>query len=73
MDDKKRCTKCDNEEELFDLNFRKAIQKNRTHCCGCVRLINKENRTMNREEIKIRRKEDCEKIKNKYSERIYDI
>ena len=63
MDDIKRRSKCDNEEELSEFNFRKDTQKNRNQCQGCIRLINKEYRTMNKEEIKIRRKKYCENKK----------
>ena len=36
-------------------------------------MINKEYRTMNKVEIKIRREENCENIKLKNLKRIYDI
>ena len=65
--------KCDNEKESSEFNSRKDRQKYRNQCRDCLKLINKEYRTLNKEEIKIRRKENCEKIKNKYLKRLYDI
>ena len=73
MDDIKRCSKCDNEKELSEFTFRKETQKYGTQCRGCIRLINKEYRNMNKEEIRIRRRNYCENIKNKNLKRIYDI
>ena len=57
----KRCLKCDNEKELSEFNFRKDTQKYRKQCRGCNKLINKEYQTMNKDEIKIQRKEYREK------------
>ena len=73
MDDIERCSACDNEKGLSEFNFRKDTQKNRNQCRDCNKLINKEYRTMNKDEIKIRRKEYCENIRNKNLKRIYDI
>ena len=71
MDNIKRCSKCDIEKDLSELNFRKDTQNYRNQCRACIRLINEEYRTMNKEEIKIRRKEYSEKTKN--LKRMYDI
>ena len=57
----KRCSKCDNEKELPEFNFRKDTQKYRNQCRDCNKLINKENRTINKDKNKIRRKDYCEK------------
>ena len=57
MNDIKKCSKCENENYLCDFNFRKDTQKYRNQCRDCIKLINKEYRTMNKVEIKIRRKE----------------
>ena len=73
MKDMKKCFKCDNEKELSEFNFRKDTQTNRNQCRDCIKLINWEFRTMNRDEIKIRRKKYCENIKYKNLKRIYDI
>ena len=54
MDDMKRRSKCDNEKEVSQYNFRKDTQKYRNQCRDCIKLINKEYRTMNKDEIKIR-------------------
>ena len=35
MDDKKRCSKCDNEKELSEFIFRKDTQKYRNQCRHC--------------------------------------
>ena len=71
--DLKRCSKCDNERELSEFNFRRDTEKYRNQCRDCIKLINKEYRTMNKDEIKTRRKEYCENIKNKNLKRISDI
>ena len=73
MNDLKRCSKCGNEKELSESNFRKDTRKYRNQCRDCIKLINKEYRTMNTDEIKIRRKEYCANIKYKNLKRIYDI
>ena len=57
MDDMKRRSKCDNEKEVSQYNFRKDTQKYRNQCRDCIKLINKEYRTMNKDEIKIRANE----------------
>ena len=69
MYDDRNCSKCHSDKELPDFNFRKDTQK----CRDCFKLINKEYRTMIKDEIKIRRKELCENIKYKNLKRIYDI
>ena len=71
MNEFKKCSKCDNEKELSEFSLRKHTQKNRNRYRDCIKLIIKEHKTMNKEEIKIRRKEYCEKTKN--LKRIYDI
>ena len=53
----KNCSKCYNEKELSVFNFRKDIQKYINQCRVCIKLINKENRTINEGQIKIQRKE----------------
>ena len=63
MNEMKECSKCDNENKLSEFNFRKDTQKKRNQRRDCIKLINKEYRTMNKDEIKIRRKEFCENIK----------
>ena len=68
----KRCSKCDNEKELPEFNFRTDTQQYRNQCRDCIRLISEERGTMNKKEIKIQRKEYFEKIKNKNLKRIYD-
>ena len=72
-EDIKRYSKCDNEKELYEFNFRRDTQKYRNQCRDCIILINKELKTMNKDEMKIRRKEYQENIKNKNLKRIYDI
>ena len=67
----KRCSKCDNEKELSEFNFRKDTQRYRIQCRDCIKLINIEYQTMNKDKIKIRRKEYSEKTKN--LKRLYDI
>ena len=56
-EDIKRCSKCDIVKKLSDFNFRKDAQKYRNQCRHCIKLINKEYRTMNKDEIKIRKEE----------------
>ena len=63
-EDLKRCSKCDNEKELSEFNFRKDTQRYRNQCRDCIKLINNQYQTMNKDQIKIRRKEYSEKTKN---------
>ena len=70
-EDLKRCSKCDIEKELSEFNFRKDIQRYRTQCRDCIKLINKEYQTMNKDKIMIRRKEYSEQTQN--LKRLYDI
>ena len=72
-EDKKRCSKCDNEKKIFEFNFRRDTQKYRKQYRDCIKLINKEDQTMNKDEIKIRRKKYRENMKNKNLKRRYDI
>ena len=65
--DLKRCLNCDIERELSEFNFRKDTQKYRNQCRGCIKLINAEYKTKNKDKNKIRRKEYSEKT------RMYDI
>ena len=65
--------KCDNEKELYEFNFRRDTQKYRNQCRDCMKSINKEYQTTNKDGIKIRRKEYRENIKNENLKRIYDI
>ena len=69
----KKYNKCDIEKELSEFNFRKDTQRYRNQCRGCIKLINKVNQTMNKDEIKIQRKEYRENIKNKNLKRFHDI
>ena len=71
MDDMKRCSKCDNEKELSEFNFRKDTQRYRNQCRDCIKLISKQYQTMNKDKIRIRRKEYSGKTKN--LKRLYDI
>ena len=41
-DSMKRCSKCDNEKDLSEFNFRKDTQKYRNHGRDCNNLINKD-------------------------------
>ena len=70
-EDLKRCLKCDIEKEISEFNFRKDSQKYRNQCRGCIKLINEEYNTENKEKIKIRRKKYSEKTKD--LKRMYDI
>ena len=66
----KKCSKCDNEKEISEFNFRKDTQKYRNQCGDCIKLINKEYRTMNKDEIKIGNKEyrnNTENMKRLYA------
>ena len=56
MDDVKKCLKCDIKEELSEFNFRKDTQKYRNQCRGCIKLINEEYKTKNKDKNKIRSK-----------------
>ena len=69
----KKCSKCNIEKELSEFNFRKDTQKYRNQCRDCIRLINREYRTVNVDQIKKRWKEYSENIKYKNWKRIYDI
>ena len=73
MSEYKTCSKCDNEKELSQFNFRKDTQKKRNQCLDCIKLINEVYRTMNKDGNKIRKKKYCENIKYKNLKRIYDI
>ena len=53
----KKCRKCDIEKALSECNFRKDTQKYRNQCRGCIKWINEEYKTKNKDKIKIRRKE----------------
>ena len=48
----KRCSKCDNEKEFSEFNFRKDTHKYTNQCRDCIKLINKEYPTINKEKIK---------------------
>ena len=52
-EDSKRCLKCDIEKEISEFNFRKDTQKYRNQCRGCIKLINEEYNTKNKDKIKI--------------------
>ena len=71
MGELKKCSKCENEKELSEFNFRKDTQKYRNQCRDCIKLLKKEYQTMNEAKIKIQRKEYTEKTKN--LKRMYDI
>ena len=73
MNKMKICNKCDIEKELSEFSFRKDTQRYRNQCRHCIKLINKQNQTMKKDEIKIQKKEYRENIKNKNWKRIYDI
>ena len=73
MDVMKICSKCKNEKELSEFNFRKDTQRYRNQCRDCIKLINKVYQAMCRDEISVKRKEYCENFKNKNLNRIYDI
>ena len=60
----KRCLKCDNDKEFSEFKFGRDTQKYRNQCRDCCsKLINKEYRTINKDEIKVRRKNYPENIK----------
>ena len=71
MIDIKRCSKCDIVKDISEFNFRKDTQKHRNQCRECIKLINKEYRTMNKDEIKMRNIEYRNNTKNLKS--FYDI
>ena len=73
MDVTKICSKCKNEKELSEFNFRKDTQRYRNQCRDCIKLINKVYQTMCRDEISVKRKRFRENLKNKNLKRIYDI
>ena len=64
-EDLKRCSKCDIEKELTELSFRRDSQKYRNHCRECINLINKEYQIINKDKIKIKRKEYREERESK--------
>ena len=63
--------KCDNERELSEFNIRKDTLKYRNQCRDCVKLINKDYQTMNKDKIIIGRREYSEKTKD--LKRMYGI
>ena len=73
MDDMKICSKCKNEKQLSESNFRKDTQRYRNQCRDCIKLINEMYQTMNKDEIRIKRREYRENLKNENLKRIYDI
>ena len=69
--DLKKCSKCDTEKDLSEFCFRKDRQKYNNQCRSCIKLINYEYKTKSLDQIRLRRKEYCEKTKN--LKRMYDI
>ena len=63
MDEMKICMKSKNEKEISEFNFRRDTQKYRNQCRDCIKLINEEYKTKNKDKNKIRRKEYSEKKK----------
>ena len=57
MNEMKIFNKSENEKELSEFSFRKDTQKYRNQCRDCIKLINGENKTKNKDKMKIRRKE----------------
>ena len=72
MNDIESCSKSENEKEISEFTFKKGTQKYRYQCRDCINLINKEYRKMNKDEVKIQRKDYCENIKNRNIKRRYD-
>ena len=48
-DDLKRRSKCKNEKELFEFNIRKDTLKYRNQCRDCIKLIQKEYQSNNKD------------------------
>ena len=71
MSDNIRCSKCDIVEKLSEFNSRKDTQQYRNQSRDCIKLINKEYRTMKEHEDKIRNKKDRNNTKS--LKRLYDI
>ena len=63
MDGMKRCSKCDNEKELSEFNFRKDSQRYRSECIRCSSVKHKEWRNINPDKVKQIKKNIMKKIK----------
>ena len=63
MGEMKICNNCENEKELSELSYREDKRKYRNQCRDCIKLINEEDKTKNKEKIKIRREDYSEKTK----------
>ena len=64
-EDLKRCCRCGIAKVLSEFCIRKDTQKYRNQCRDCIKLINEEYQTMNKDKIEIQRKKSRENIKNK--------
>ena len=60
-------------KRIIWIQFKNDKQNYRNQCRDCIKLIKKEYRTINYDEIMIRRKEYCENIKYENLKRIYGI
>ena len=67
-EDLKRCSKCKNEKELSEFNFRKDTQKYRNQCRDCIKFINEEYKTKNKDEINLYKKNYFQHNKKKIYE-----
>ena len=65
MDEMKRCSKCDNEKESSELNFRNNTQKYRSECIQCCSIKHKEWRDNSPDKVKQIRKKYNEQNKEK--------
>ena len=68
-----KCCRCGIVKELFEFCFRKDTQNYRNQCRDCIKLMNKEYQTMDKDKIEMQRKKYRENIKYKSLKRINDI
>ena len=64
----KRCSKCEKEKDLSEINVRTDTQKYRKQCRDCVKLIKKEYQTINKDKINLYNKNYFPHNKNKIYE-----
>ena len=62
-EDLKRCCNCYIVKQLPEFCFREDTKKYRNQCRDCNKLIIKENKTMNKDEIKLCNKNDFQNKK----------
>ena len=68
MDEMKICSKCRNEKELSEFKIRTDTQKYRKQCRDCIKLMQKEHQTINKDKVNLYKKNYFQHNKNKIYE-----